>query len=380
MHILVLNYEYPPIGGGGGLISRDITSLLVQNGYKVTVITMHYKELNEYEVQEDGVQIFRIPCLRSSINVCHPWEQLTFILSAFIHIKKMIDRTKFDVCHCHFIIPTGLIGVYLKKIYKIPLIITAHGSDVLGHNNKRFRLLYKVIKAPWKKICQSADLIISPSHYLKMLITSNEPNCNCTVIPNGIFLQDYHSGEKSNIFLILSRLQESKGIQTMIKAMPLLADLDWTLHIAGDGPYRSSLELLVTELKVEDKVIFHGWLDNKGKKQTDLLARTKIFISASEFENFPVSVMEAIACGCIPVLSDIPAHRIFTTDNHLLFETKSSRQLATRLRWIIESQQKFSDFNLKIDQFEWNNIMINYDKIFQEVIEKSKSKRGNNGK
>ena len=81
MNILVLNYEYPPLGGGAAPVSRDISEHLVQGGNQVTVVTMAYKNLPHYELQ-NGVEIHRVKCLRSKQFSCMPWEQLTYIISA----------------------------------------------------------------------------------------------------------------------------------------------------------------------------------------------------------------------------------------------------------------------------------------------------------
>jgi glycosyltransferase involved in cell wall biosynthesis len=71
------------------------------------------------------------------------------------------------------------------------------------------------------------------------------------------------------------------------------------------------LENLVHKLDLTDSVVFHGWLENKSEEHIELIAKAKIFVSASDFENNPVSVMEALVSDCHVLLSDIPAHLYF---------------------------------------------------------------------
>ena len=88
MNILVLNYEFPPIGGGASPVSRDLAVELVKQGNKVTVVTMAFKGLLNKE-NVDGIEVHRVKCIRSKAFVCHPWEQLSYLISAYFYIKKM---------------------------------------------------------------------------------------------------------------------------------------------------------------------------------------------------------------------------------------------------------------------------------------------------
>ena len=60
MNILVINYEYPPIGGGGGVICKDISEEIASKGHRVTVVTSHYDSLPEHE-NLNGVTVIRLP-------------------------------------------------------------------------------------------------------------------------------------------------------------------------------------------------------------------------------------------------------------------------------------------------------------------------------
>ena len=64
MRILVLNHEFPPIGGGGGRAAEDICRELSKRGYEIKVLTTHIKGLL-HEEERDGYQIIRLPSLRA---------------------------------------------------------------------------------------------------------------------------------------------------------------------------------------------------------------------------------------------------------------------------------------------------------------------------
>lgn len=362
MNVLVLNYEYPPIGGGAAPAARDAAEELAKRGHKITVVTMGYKGLPNHETvyvsnadKEAKVEIYRIPCWRSKAAICHPWEQLTYIIAAKRFLKKHINENNYDVCHTHFIIPTGVISEWLKKRYHIPYVITSHGSDVQGYNKQRFKFLHKVLRSSWRKITANAEALHIPSEYLSKLVLRANPGLESkiAIIPYGIDIDIYQTGPKENIVLAMSRLQQHKGVQDVISAFAKIVnevEEKWYLHIAGDGPYRPALETLVREKGIQDYVVFHGWLQNKSKEHIDLLAKARIFVSASDFENMPVSVIEAVASECQVLLSDIEAHMFYAEFCSSYFPLRDIDMLSAQLKEAITTPQSNEADKSKLSQ------------------------------
>lgn len=310
MKILTLNYEYPPIGGGAAPVAADMARHLAARGHEVRVVTMAFGDLPRHEAK-DGVEIERVKCLRSKAFVSYPWEQLSYLLAARRFLRKHLKTHSYDVVHAHFIFPTGVLGVWLKKKYGLPFVITAHGSDVEGYNQNRFQILHKLLRGSWKRICAQAHGVTAPSEYLRGLIHKSDPRVPCTIVPNGIETALYAQGPKEKVLLTLCRLQPPKGVQDVLRAFIALAPAGWTLRIAGDGPYRAELEKIAAESNLGGAVEFTGWIEGKSAKLYDALSRASVFASMSRFESFGVSAAEAVASGCNAVLSDIPTHRYF---------------------------------------------------------------------
>lgn len=184
MRILMLNYEFPPLGGGASPVSYEIAKGYVTLEHKVDVVTMGYKGLPKFEIVE-GINVYRVPCIRSKKEICHPHEMLSYVFSAKLFLRKHMKTHKYDINHTHFIIPTGLVSLWLKKKYDLKYIITSHGSDVLGYN-KRFNKLYPLLKRPWKKIIKEAKVVVTPSKFLQGEIKKITNEGKFAVIPNGI--------------------------------------------------------------------------------------------------------------------------------------------------------------------------------------------------
>ncbi len=371
MNILVLNYEYPPLGGGAAPVSRDISEQLAAAGNKVTVVTMGFENL-PYHENANGVDIYRLKCWRSKKSSCMPWEQFTYIMAAKKFLREHLAENHYDICHTHFIIPTGDVAKWVKDKYNIPVVITAHGSDVEGYNSKKYmRIMHVFLRPFWKDIVNHTYKVISPSKFLEglMLKAYNRPD-KYVLIPNGLEIERFEDAAQRNTkkktILLMGRMQKYKNMQTALMAAAKIDLKDWEIKVLGDGPYREELENLVKELKISDKVTFLGWVENGSRHQLDILGESSIYITASEFENCPMSVLETIAAGCFPLLSDIPAHRQLVPNDEFYFEPHDVDALAAKLGKRIAEDPTVYEYDLS--RFHWSRIIKEYTDVFKECI------------
>ena len=371
MKILVLNYEYPPIGGGAAPVSKDLAIELAKRGHAVTVLTMKYGELPEQSMEE-GVEVFRLPCLRKNKSSCSPAEQLSYLYAVRKFMETHEKFQSYDLCHVHFVIPTAEAARYIKRKYGIPYIITAHGSDVEGHNRKKqVLLMHRILRSSWRKIVADSYYTISPSVYLMERMINNFPTGKYKYIPNGIdyelFCELNKISKKEKRILVMGRIQKFKNVQFIIKAFSKInAYKDWKMDIVGDGPYRKEIEKLISDCKLEERICMAGWLDNKSEKLLDYLRKASVYVSASQFENCPMSVIEASVTGCYPLISDIPAHRQMLSEEHL-FSISDEKDLIAKL----EKRMALGAINYTNDmkKFDWKIIVAQYEEIMREATQ-----------
>lgn len=303
--LLLLNYEFPPLGGGGSPVSYEIAKRLVDfNKYEIDVVTMGFKNLLSYEELTPQLKIYRVKCLRKRKESCQPWEQVTYLISAYFKAAELIKKNHYDITHCHFIIPTGVLALILKLRFGLPYIISVHGSDVPGYNPDRFKLLHKFTQPFLKIICDHATKIVALSNYLKNLIRQNIKlygTEKLVVIPNGIDSSKFLPTEKKKIILSTGRLLPRKGFQHLISAVSAF-DLGYEVHICGDGPMMNELKALAKNSKT--KVVFHGWIDNNTEKYKNLIGKASIYSLVSERENASVALLEAMSAGCAVITAD----------------------------------------------------------------------------
>ena len=371
MKILMLNYEFPPLGGGAAPVSRELAIRLAKRGHEVDVITMGFKNLPEYEVIS-GVQVYRVKCMRTSQSSCQPWEQYTYLLSARLYIRKLMNKKIYDFCHVHFVVPTGILGLNMKKKYGFSYVITTHGSDIEGYNTKiSNRMIHRLIRPIWKKIVRNAVCIVAPSNYLLDIMKKRYPKGRYNIIPNGIDLGKYKaeiSGIKEKRFLFIGRLQKSKNVQTILKAIGRTNMKDWIFDIVGDGPYRKELEQLVNRLGINRYVRFRGWVTNGSAEHLLYLKKAALFISESYFESFGVAVVEARASGCSVILSDIEAHRMLVAEKECFTHPDNVELLAQKMSNFIEGKEKFQVDVAQIKKYDWEIVTDRYEELYNSCF------------
>ena len=369
MKILTLNYEYPPIGGGGATVTSQLCEHLVQMGHAVDVVTMRYGDL-PHEETIGGVGVFRVPSWRRRGDICKTPEMATYLIGARKTALKLARKNNYDIIHAHFIIPTSPLARWLHQKTSTPYLVTCHGSDVPGHNPQRFIRMHKLIFPFWKSLAQDAGLLVSPSTTLKQLIQQHAPQTDVQIIPNGFDLTAFHTSvPKEKKILLCSRLFEFKGFQYVIEAVKDLS-LDWNVHIVGDGPYLETLKGLAADSKTP--ITFHGWLDRDAPQLKMLYETSSIFVFPSQMENFPTVLLEAMSAGMAILTSTAGGCPEVVGEAGLLVAPKDSAAIRQHLVELIENPQKRRTLSQaaaeRVQQFSWPRIAEQYIELYNRLI------------
>jgi glycosyltransferase involved in cell wall biosynthesis len=368
MKVLVLSYEFPPLGGGGAKVVHGLAKEMVRLGHEVDIVTMGFRSLPKHE-KLNGTNIYRVPCLRTRESVCSTPEMVSYALSAIPFALRLIKSKHYDINHTHFIFPDGLVSYLLKKITNLPYIITAHGSDVPNYNPDRFRIEHKILSPLWKKIVADADRLVCLSETLKSLVNKHYSGDNISVIPNGIDIAIFQPIKKKHKrILIVSRMFERKGIQYFMKALDGL-ELDHEVNIVGDGPYLQTLKQMVDGQS--KRIKFWGWLEHTSSELKALYETSSIFVFPSESENFPIALLEAMAAGLAIITTKNTGCEEVVGDCAILVERKSPLSIKKALQSLLNDADKCSklgqDARKRLeDNFGWNKVAIKYVELYQD--------------
>jgi glycosyltransferase involved in cell wall biosynthesis len=368
MRILLLSYEFPPLGGGGGVVVKQLCEQLHKDyGHTFDLVTMHYKGLPKEE-QVGPIHVYRVPCSRAKKELCTVPEMLSYLIPAFMKAEALAMTNTYDLAHVHFILPTGNLGVALKLINRLPYIISTHGSDMPGFNPDRFALVHKLLRPFWNFFISNANMVLTPSESLRSLLLQSWKGAKNKIkaIHWGIDIPPTPK-KKVNRILFAGRLFDRKGAQYLIEAVKLLKLKDWDVGIVGDGPMRQALEKAAKGYK---NIQFYGWLPRKQLQK--LYAESRIFVFPSTSESFGMVLAEAMAAEMAVITSNTSACPEVVGDAGMLVHPKDAHAIATALKSLIDDPQRIVALGKKarkrvLAHFTWEQCAKQYDQLYRSI-------------
>jgi glycosyltransferase involved in cell wall biosynthesis len=299
----MLNYEYPPLGGGAAnatfFLLRELGK---RNDIKIDLVTSSANGIFEKEVITDTISIYKLPVKKKSIHYWTMNEIVSYSLQARSFIKKM-GPEKYDLIHAFFGVPCGVLAHRYRK--KIPYIVSLRGSDVPGFN-ERFSMQYIFLNPIIRKVWKDASKVVANSVGLSDLAHLTEPGLPIDIIPNGIEIPTL-PGKKvrdDDEFVILSvaRLIRRKGIEDLIKAVPdIINDFPCVkIQIIGEGNLEDELHHLALSIGVGDHVEFLGYVPHG--ELPGFYASSDVFVLPSYNEGMSNTILEAMAAG-LPIIT-----------------------------------------------------------------------------
>jgi len=321
---------------------RNIATFFSREGHEVSVITFASGAL-------DGIETYtwpgrRLMSRRAEYLLGIPW------------LKHKIAEINPEIVHAVYVSSYGFLGA-LSGFH--PLMISAIGSDILITPNRN-RIFREIVKFTIQKsnlihaqgihlIDRLTELGADPS---KIIAFSYGTDLNCIKE-----IKEVERIEREEFSIISTRhLEPIYDVETLIKALQLVIKRipSIKLIIVGEGSQRKRLQNLVTRLNLNSHVRFLG-----GQSQREVyrnLLRAQIYVSTSLSDGSSTSLMEAMACGAFPIVTNIAANQelIIHGENGFLFSPKLFREAAES---IIDSLQNPALLN--------QSTIINIEKIRQ---------------
>jgi L-malate glycosyltransferase len=376
MRILVLNHEFPPVGGGGGRAAEDICRGLAKRGHDVRVLTSHLKGL-PHEEKRGGYQIVRISSLRiQPFRASFP-AMAAYVLSGLWAGYRLIRIFQPDVIHVHFAVPAGVVAWWLSRLTGIPYVLTVHLGDVPGGVTEKtsvwFRWVYPFTRVIWR----DASHIAAVSEFTRSLALKNY-NEEIQVIPNGV---DVNTLKPECICLnnppriiFAGRFMPQKNPLQVIQILSQLRELQWQCVMIGDGPLANDVKRAVADSGLQSRFQFTGWVG--GVEVLNWFNRSDILFMPSLSEGLPVVGVEALSKGLAIVASQVGGFvdLIENGKNGYLIRQEDASGFLTVLRELLSDSERLLSFrNASLQrswQFDINQIVEQYEHIFLKVIEK----------
>lgn len=386
MRILMVNYEYPPLGGGGGIAHQDIAEALCQR-HRVCVLTTQYRGLPHVENRR-GVQIHRIPVVgRVHLPTATLLSMVTFTPMAFLNGMRVLRTFRPDLIHAFFAVPSGVPALWLSRWAGIPLVLTLIGGDVydpdptVGIASHRNPLVRAVVR----QVIRSADALTAISHDTRRRALAYHHGVrDISVIPLGFVppvIPDQSSAVRSRgggaRLITVGRLIPRKAHLDLLAALAALEKKDVTLDVIGDGPLRSDLVEAARDYKISDRVTFHGRVSEQRK--WTLLMAADCFVSASRYEGFGIVFLEAMYAGLPIVSTDVGGQTDFLDRNvnALFVPPQDVPQLVKALTNVLRDAQlraRMTEANrAKVKKFFIEDVAARYELVLQHTLTHSRT-------
>lgn len=304
---------------------------------------------------------------------------LGFIVSEFYNTFVLSLSKNVYIVNAHWIIPQGFLAVCSKFITGKKIVISVHGSDILG-------LKGKLMTSVKRFVLRHADYVVANSPATLKACQDVCPTVKAEVIPMGIDLDYFKPGKKpadlvkkyqlkdTFTILFLGRLTTVKGVSYLLEAAQKLArdGAKFKLLVAGDGPEKESLQAYAKECDLEENVEFIGWIDSSEVVNYYHLA--DVFAGPSLHEALGLVFVEAQASGVPVVASNVDGIPGIVADGEtgFLVDTKSGDQLYDKLKTLYKNPKLRQSMAEKApkqiaDQYSWENVARRYAEVFSRL-------------
>jgi glycosyltransferase involved in cell wall biosynthesis len=306
--VLIVTYEYPPLGGGGGVIFRDLAEELARS-IEVTVLTSGRSGLPAREV-DGNLEVVRAPVLmRDSDSTASLPSMLSFFPSSLRAGVRLLRERRFDLVHTSFAVPSGPSGLLLARLFGLPHVLSLHGGDVYDPSKALSPHRTPLLKQTVHRVIHSSDRVVAQSSDTSRRARTIYGERDVDCIPLAARRPAFEPlprpelgldlGPDDFVLVTVGRLVARKGLDQLIGIVADLGDPRFKLVVVGEGPEAAALEARARDCGMADAVRFTGYVSEERKWQ--ILAASDLYVSTSLHEGFGIVFLEAMDAG-LPVL------------------------------------------------------------------------------
>jgi glycosyltransferase involved in cell wall biosynthesis len=257
-----------------------------------------------------------------------------------LRFRRRLKNERVDIVHINtnfnpLAVARDAVFARIARIAGIPIVMHVHGGRFLAEEFQSGWL-----KKTAEKMLRRARVVIVLSELEKEILESRWKKLNIKILENAVPVEEFPNIEKKNlvpVLIFLGRLHESKGLHEIIEACLILKNEEFNFRFRcfGAGEQKDFFAGEMNKILGED--FYYGGVIS-GAEKMKALAESDIFLLPSRYgEGLPMALLEAMAAGCIPVVSEMASTGAVVRDgvNGFLIEPQSAAQLSAKLKFLL---------------------------------------------
>lgn len=376
----MLNYEFPPIGGGAGNAHLCLLRQYADNSdLIIDVLTSAPKPGFFTENFSKNITIYKAGLHKKNLHFWRRAEIIEWLLKARPCYRKLLRENDYDLAHAFFGFPTG--WLCYRTADKLPYIISLRGSDVPG-GHARLKLDYKIFGSlVFKPIWEKASAIVACSQGLKNRAQKFLPSIAIDVIPNGVDLDRFYPEKSQRMpdmarLLTVGRLSATKRVEMLVDVVEILHKNGCKIHftIVGGGALEQQLRQILTKRKVAEIIEVTGRVEQETMPQ--VYRRHDIFVSASMQEGMSNAMLEAMASGLPIITTRCEGLEELIAGNGIIIEKPNAEGIAAAIMQLIQDKHLFSSMSAAsrkhAELFSWSSVANQYLQYYDDVLRRTR--------
>jgi glycosyltransferase involved in cell wall biosynthesis len=376
----MLNYEFPPIGGGAGNAHLCLLRQYADNSdLIIDVLTSAPKPGFFTENFSKNITIYKAGLHKKNLHFWRRAEIIEWLLKARPCYRKLLRENDYDLAHAFFGFPTG--WLCYRTADKLPYIISLRGSDVPG-GHARLKLDYKIFGSlVFKPIWEKASAIVACSQVFKNRAQKFLPSIAIDVIPNGVDLDRFYPEKSQRMpdmarLLTVGRLSATKRVEMLVDVVEILHKNGCKIHftIVGGGASEQQLRQILTERKVAEIIEVTGRVEQETMPQ--VYRRHDIFVSASMQEGMSNAMLEAMASGLPIITTRCEGVEELIAGNGIIIEKPNAEGIAAAIMQLIQDKHLFSSMSAAsrkhAELFSWSSVANQYLQYYDDVLRRTR--------
>jgi len=357
-----------PTYGGSGIVATELGLELANRGHEVHFITYanpirldpNIPRIHYHEVEVSNYPLFQYP---------------PYSLALASRMADVADNYNLDLLHVHYAIPHSIAALLAKQMLaprrRLPFITTLHGTDItlVGADPTYYAITKFSIEQSDGITAISEDL---RRNTIQTFGTSNEIRVIHNFVNCDIYTPALHERNGAPLLIHLSNF---RPVKRALDCVRILAEVRRTVNarllMVGDGPDRGPAQHLAAELGVRDSVEFVG----KQNHVETLIRQAHVLLMPSEMESFGLAALEAMACGVVPVGTDVGGVPELITDgvDGCLEKVGDVARLAARATELLTNPELHAKMaaaarKTATSRFCAEKLIAQYERYYEEVL------------